>query len=252
MRETEDIEAKVTGLYSKISNPVLANLKLNVDGDVKMNEIYPPQLPDLFHGTQLVVLGRYNGNGKAKIHADRHRRHGKARSSPTRPTSPSRPPEEKPFVEDLWARRKVGYLLDQIRANGEKKELVDEVVTLAKRYGITTPYTSYLVVPDVPVAGLPPTQFFAPVPAPTLPTPTPNPFPGTSNRTPPPASTPHFGSGTGMVPGMMPGGSSGTTNGMAGINGGSMNSPSSGTSSCDGRHEWRFGLYRRTQRSKSG
>src|SRR5271154_7142167 len=53
-------------------------------------------------------------------------------------------------------------MLDQIRANGEKKELVDEVVTLAKRYGITTPYTSYLVVPDGPlppvrpIAGRPP------------------------------------------------------------------------------------------------
>jgi len=54
----------------------------------------------------------------------------------------------------LWARRKVGYMLDQIRANGEKKELVDEVTALAKKYGITTPYTSYLIVPDgaVPVA----------------------------------------------------------------------------------------------------
>jgi Ca-activated chloride channel family protein len=50
----------------------------------------------------------------------------------------------------------VGYLLDQIRANGEKKELVDEVVSLAKKYGIATPYTSYLIVPDaaVPVVSL--------------------------------------------------------------------------------------------------
>src|SRR5262249_34076927 len=63
--------------------------------------------------------------------------------------------DDKDFIEHLWARRKVGYLLDQIRANGEKKELVDEVVLLAKKYGITTPYTSYLIVPDgaVPVAG---------------------------------------------------------------------------------------------------
>ncbi len=37
---------------------------------------------------------------------------------------------------------------------GEKPELKEEVVTLAKRYGITTPYTSWLIVPDgaVPVA----------------------------------------------------------------------------------------------------
>ena len=69
-------------------------------------------------------------------------------------TFPDKTNDEHAFVEQLWARRKVGYMLDQIRANGEKKELVDEVTALAKKYGITTPYTSYLIVPDaaVPVA----------------------------------------------------------------------------------------------------
>jgi Ca-activated chloride channel family protein len=151
VRETEDIEAKTTGLYAKISNPVLSNLKLSVDGKVKLNEVYPPQLPDLFHGTQLVVLGRYNGKG-GKTTVTLTGMVGKEKKEFTyEVTFPERSTEEKPFVEDLWARRKVGYLLDQIRANGEKKELVEEVVNLAKRYGITTPYTSYLVVPDGPV-----------------------------------------------------------------------------------------------------
>src|SRR5262249_57323303 len=59
VRETEDIEAKVSGLYSKISHPVLTNLKLTVGEGVTVSEIYPPQLPDLFHGGQIVVLGRY-------------------------------------------------------------------------------------------------------------------------------------------------------------------------------------------------
>src|SRR5262249_27517921 len=57
------------------------------------------------------------------------------------------------FVEHLWARRKVGYLLDQMRANGEKPELVDETKSLAKKYGIVTPYTTYLIMSEgvVPV-----------------------------------------------------------------------------------------------------
>src|SRR5262249_4939575 len=82
---------------------------------------------------------------------------------------------DKAFVEDLWARRKVGYLLDQIRTGGEKKELVDEVLKLAKKHGITTPYTSYLVAPDQAqnVARVPtqPLQFrmHAPIPAPGMP-----------------------------------------------------------------------------------
>jgi Ca-activated chloride channel family protein len=150
VRESEDIEAKVSGLYGKISNPVLANLKLNVGEGIALAEVYPPQLPDLFHGSQLVVFGRYSGKGHAAIKLT-----GsvgmEAQEFVYELNFADKTNDEKGFVEDLWARRKVGYLLDQIRVNGEKKELVDEVVALAKRYGITTPYTSYLLVPDGPL-----------------------------------------------------------------------------------------------------
>jgi Ca-activated chloride channel family protein len=150
VRETEDIEAKVSSLYAKISNPVLTNLKLTVGSDIKLSEVYPPELPDLFHGTQLVVLGRYSGKGHAAVKLTGSV--GKESREFVYETSfPAKTTEPREFVEDLWARRKVGYLLDQIRRNGEKKELVEEVVVLAKRYGITTPYTSYLIVPDAPV-----------------------------------------------------------------------------------------------------
>ena len=150
MRPEEDIEAKVSGLYSKISHPVLANLKLTTGDNVTLSEIYPPELPDLFHGQQLIVLGRYTGKGQAAIKLTGTV--GKEDEEFVYETTfPDKTGESKEFVEHLWARRKVGYMLDQIRANGEKKELVDEVVALAKRYGITTPYTSYLIVPDAPM-----------------------------------------------------------------------------------------------------
>ena len=54
------------------------------------------------------------------------------------------------FIPRLWATRKVGYLLDQIRLNGESQELVDEIIALSKRYGIITPYTSFLILEDEP------------------------------------------------------------------------------------------------------
>jgi Ca-activated chloride channel family protein len=150
VRPSEDIEVKVSALYSKISNPVLANLKLTAGSNIRLSETYPPQLPDLFHGGQLVVLGRYSGSGPAAITLGG--RVGKEKKDFVYEiTFPNRTGDDKAFVEDIWARRKVGYLLDQIRVNGEKKELTDEVLTLAKKYGIATPYTSYLVVPDAPV-----------------------------------------------------------------------------------------------------
>jgi len=85
------------------------------------------------------------------------------------------PDEEKDndFVEHIWATRKVGYLLDQIRLNGESQELKDEVIALARAYGIVTPYTSFLVVEDT-VGPLPepgPGPWPAPQPAPFPPGP---------------------------------------------------------------------------------
>src|SRR5262245_57557056 len=66
VREAEDIETKVASFYGKISNPVLTDLKLT-STNVQIHEMYPPKLPDLFQGTQLVVIGRYTGNGHSAI-----------------------------------------------------------------------------------------------------------------------------------------------------------------------------------------
>jgi Ca-activated chloride channel family protein len=52
------------------------------------------------------------------------------------------------FLGRLWAIRRVGHLLDEIRLRGETAEVRDEVVRLAKRHGILTPYTSWLVLED--------------------------------------------------------------------------------------------------------
>ncbi|MCI0378382.1 MAG: VIT and VWA domain-containing protein, partial [Gemmataceae bacterium] len=114
VRESEDIEAKVSSLYGKISNPVLANLKLSVEGGVALNEVYPPQLPDLFHGNQLVVLGRYTGTGHAVVKLTGNLG-TETKEYVYEINFQEKSIEEKPFVEDLWARRKVGYLLDQVR-----------------------------------------------------------------------------------------------------------------------------------------
>ncbi len=147
VRPAEDIEVKTSGLYGKISHPVMTNLKLTPGSGVTFAEVYPTQLPDLFHGSQLVVLGRYHGKGHTAVTLTGSV--GKeTREFVYEVNFPAKTDEDKSFVVDLWARRKVGYLLEQIRSNGEKKELVEEVVALAKKHGITTPYTSYLLVPD--------------------------------------------------------------------------------------------------------
>lgn len=150
VRPEEKIEAKVATLYGKMTSPVLTNLRLTTTGDVKLAEIYPAELPDLFAGGQLEVMCRFSGKGPTAVKLT-----GKVgkeeKEFVCELTFPDKTDDSREFVEQLWARRKVGYLLDQIRVNGEKPELKDEIVMLAKKYGITTPYTSWLIVPDAPV-----------------------------------------------------------------------------------------------------
>lgn len=153
VRPSEDIEAKAASLQTRISHPVMTNVKLSAT-NIKIHEVYPPKMPDLFHGGQVMVIGRYSGQGAAAIKLTGQV--GKEERELTYELSfPTRTNDGKEFVEQLWARRKVGYLLDQIRNQGESKEVVDEVISLAKKYGIATPYTSYLVVPDGPMPVVP-------------------------------------------------------------------------------------------------
>ena len=110
---------------------------------MQIEDIYPYPLPDLFAGNQLVVAGRYRGSGPAELTL-RGEVDGKPQAYTYRDlTFAERGGQE--FIARLWAQRKIGYLLAQIRLHGVKDELVKEIVTLSSRYGIVTPYTSFLV-----------------------------------------------------------------------------------------------------------
>jgi Ca-activated chloride channel family protein len=52
------------------------------------------------------------------------------------------------FIPRLWATRAIGSYLTEIRLHGEDQELVDAIVALSIRYGIITPYTSFLIEED--------------------------------------------------------------------------------------------------------
>ena len=144
--ETENIEVKVSSFFDKVSSPVLSDLKLDF-GTVKVDEIYPRHLPDLFKGQPLIIMGRYEKGGHTALTL-KGKFQGKEKTM-SYDVSFADKSDEYPFIAGLWAKRKVGFLLENIRLNGHNQELVNEVKRLGMEYGIVTPYTSYLVVEDV-------------------------------------------------------------------------------------------------------
>ena len=142
----EDIEVEISNFYTKVQSPVLTDIKLSFGNNVRISKIYPKDLPDLFRGSSLVVLGQYKGNGSTRVTL-----RGKVRNREEKFEYNLDFPKEdnkNDSIPQLWAARRIGYLLDQIRLHGEDKELIDEITDLARKHGIVTPYTSYLILED--------------------------------------------------------------------------------------------------------
>lgn len=137
----ERIDENVSAFYAKVQSPLLTNIDIDF-GNASIYDVYPSPLPDLYAGTQLIVTGRYNGdsiesitlNGKIEAQSKTYVYEGNFMDK-----------QGKEFIPRLWATRKIGYLLTQIRLHGENEEWIDAVVSLSLRYGIITPYTSFLI-----------------------------------------------------------------------------------------------------------
>ncbi len=144
VRPSEDIEVKVGNLYGKISHPILTNINLYF-GAVEAYDIYPKELPDIFKGSQIMVVGKYKNGGPVQVKLT-----GFTGDTPRTSNYQANfsSDDRYDFIPRLWATRRIGYLVDEIRLHGENKELVEEIVRLSKRYGIITEYTSFLVDAD--------------------------------------------------------------------------------------------------------
>lgn len=150
----EDFTRKLTAFYERIEAPVLTDLALDF-GAIKVYDVYPAPLPDLFAGSQMLVIGRYQGGGETEIRLS-GQIDGKAETF----IFPNQvferegtvfPSSTQAAIPRLWATRKIGYLLTQIRLKGADPETIEQIVRLSIRYGIVTPYTSYLVTEESPL-----------------------------------------------------------------------------------------------------
>jgi Ca-activated chloride channel family protein len=147
VRPNEDITEHVTSLYNKITAPVLNEITLDMAG-LEVDWLYPAQLPDLFAGEQLMVIGRYRNGAEnipltlnGQVADERQNYIYEGLNFPVNAGGD-------PFIAKLWATRRIADLLNTIRLDGENKELVESVVSLSLRYGIITPYTSFLIEED--------------------------------------------------------------------------------------------------------
>ncbi len=148
----ERLDEILSAFYATISTPVLTDLELDFGG-LTVYDLYPSPLPDLFAGTQIIVVGRYRQGGATNVRLSGEINHATQTFTFAQQVfdQESSATSMETAIPRLWATRKIGHLLNAIRLNGPDQETIDQIVQLSIRYGIVTPYTSYLVTEDMPL-----------------------------------------------------------------------------------------------------
>ncbi|UYV13788.1 MAG: VIT and VWA domain-containing protein [Phycisphaera sp.] len=148
----EDVEVKVGQVFRRLTGPVLASPTLKPGTASRVKDMLPGELPDIFEGDQLIVLGRYTDQDKA-LKFTLSGQGGEGERTFGMSFDPKRASVEHSFVPRLWAQRRIAQLVDAVRQAGAdgkgeavSKELIDEIVALSTRWGILTEYTSFLAI----------------------------------------------------------------------------------------------------------
>jgi Ca-activated chloride channel family protein len=142
----EPLEESVARLFKRLDRPVLTDLEVAFEGAAVL-DLLPERLPDLFAGQPLVLAGRARG---APTHVLLRGRLGERRfevrvAVTAAAVDPAAAGTAQPVVGTLWARRRIDALLSE-RPTAPSAAAVEEVVRLALRFKLVTPFTSFVAV----------------------------------------------------------------------------------------------------------
>lgn len=144
--EVGDASFVLESFWDRVFSTPVRDLRLELPGGGVVGELYPARVASAFEGSTVRFLARYPRAVQGVTGTLRYRRGGRDQSVPVRLDLPDHDLEH-PQLPRLWARARVDHLLEAIDREGEKPAWVDEIVRLAKRYKLATPYTSFLAAP---------------------------------------------------------------------------------------------------------
>jgi Mg-chelatase subunit ChlD len=144
--DTAELNRTISGFFAKVAQPVLSDLHVDF-GQLQVERTQPAELPDLYTRGQIKIFGRYRNAEDLRgiaialtgsMNEQQQRFDFNGLNFPLEN-------DENEFLAKLWANERVTALLAQIRLYGEKTELKDEVINLAREFNLVTPYTSMYV-----------------------------------------------------------------------------------------------------------
>ena len=147
---TSEVKERIDALLARTERAVLKDVAI-LGLAARDVEIAPDPIPDVYAGRPLVLTGRLApGAPLPKLALT-----GRAPNGPVTIDLPVSPAREHAGIGVRWARARVEALEDARRLGADPERIRLDVIDLAKRFSIVTPYTSFVVVEDEsPEAGI--------------------------------------------------------------------------------------------------
>jgi len=149
--------------YERISHPALADVAIDWGG-LKVTDVYPAKVPDLFVGRPVILTGRFEGRQSTAIRVTG--KVGNLDQEIVIPVNLGDSGEAHSGIACVWARKKIETLAS--RATYDKAEnLPEQIKEVALEYGLMSAYTAFIAVDSSrQTAGDHGTTVHVPVPVP--------------------------------------------------------------------------------------
>ncbi len=143
----EDIEEAIQKFSNQAAFPILCDINLEWKGG-KVADVYPSIIPDLYFGQVLYIAGRFYSDGN--VTAILKSRTGEGDFIQEFPVELPEKDEEYPVIETIWARKRIDSLLDRQREYPQEKASIrDEIIGIAMKYNLMSPFTSLVAVEKI-------------------------------------------------------------------------------------------------------
>jgi len=142
--KVEEVREKMSGLFAKLESPVLKGVKIDWPEGAAA-EAWPARIPDLYAGEPVMVSAALDkAAGAARVS-------GLRGDAPWRQDLVLDQPAQGSGIGVLWARDKIGALMDAAREGAPVEETRAKVIELALTHHLVTKYTSLIAIDRAPV-----------------------------------------------------------------------------------------------------
>lgn len=143
-RETEDIAAKLRLFFDKIQVTGMEGIRLDSSAEKNLYDIYPSGSGSYF-GSDFSFVGRYR---KAQTQTfDLSAKTGVETIRLSQETALPELDSTHAHLPRVWAKARIDALLQAMNRDGEREDLISEIIRLSEKYKLVTPYTAFLAAP---------------------------------------------------------------------------------------------------------